>query len=423
MRERVGFVRALSLLADRRFRLLFAAQAVSVLGDQLVPVALAFAVLGLTHSGGDLAFVLLAQSLPTALLIYVGGVWADRLPRRSLMICSHAIGLACYSALGLLLLTGRAQLWHFLVLTGLRGIAGAFSRPAQFGLIPQTVTAEQLQTANALVQTTTNLAGVVGPVVAGVIVATSGASWALLAEAASFAVAIALLASIGPLGAVPVRRGRAIDDFRAGLSYVRQRRWLQVAIASGSLYVFAVLPATTVLGPVIAKQSLGGATAWAAILAAYGTGTVIGSFLSIRVRPQRPLATCYVLSLICGAPTLLLLALPAPAAVIAAAEAANGIASRLFFSLEATLLQEQVPHEALSRVISLHYGTWATLTPLGFAIIGPLSEGIGTPRTLVVAAIAAFASSALPLCLRPVRDLRWSDRTLPPTSPSETEPI
>src|SRR6185437_7154859 len=172
---------------------------------------------------------------------------------------------------------------------------------------------------NGLLQLGTNVCAVLGPATAGVIASTTNPGWALALDAATFVVSAALLLSIGPLGFTRPRT-RARDDFVEGVREVRSRPWLVGAISSGALYTFGALPAMSVLGPVVAKQSLGGAGAWSAIVAAWGAGTALGSLASLHVRPTRPLATCFRLGLICGGPTLLLLAAAAPTALIAAAE-------------------------------------------------------------------------------------------------------
>src|ERR671935_754524 len=150
-------------LREREFRLLFTAHAISVLGDFLVPVALAFAVLDLTGSAADLGFVLAARLVPMVLFMLAGGVWADRLPRQQLMIWSHLVRLVSQGALGLLLVTGEARIWELVALQAVHGTATAFYRPAASGIVPQTVSPERLQQANSLVWLAFGIAGFAGP--------------------------------------------------------------------------------------------------------------------------------------------------------------------------------------------------------------------------------------------------------------------
>src|SRR5256885_3302649 len=126
-------------LSEREFRLLFVGQLTSAFGDRLVPIALAFAVLDLTGSVADLGYVLAARSLPMLLLVGLGGVWADRLPRQLVMLTSDAVRCASQGLVAALLLTGHARIWEVVVLNAIYGGANAFFTPAMTGLIPATV--------------------------------------------------------------------------------------------------------------------------------------------------------------------------------------------------------------------------------------------------------------------------------------------
>src|SRR5689334_18454223 len=149
-------------LAERQFRLLYAGQAVSLLGDALAPLAIAFAVLDLTGSAADLGYVFAAQLIPLVAFILAGGVWADRLPRQLVMLASDVLRGATQAVVAFLLLTDQAQLWQLIVLAAVYGTGEAFFRPAATALIPSTVQASALQQANALLAMTMNGANVIG---------------------------------------------------------------------------------------------------------------------------------------------------------------------------------------------------------------------------------------------------------------------
>src|ERR671937_234115 len=304
-------------LHERQFRLLFTAHAISALGDFLVPVALAFAVLDLTGSATDLGFVLTARLVPLVLFMLAGGVWADRLPRQRLMIASHLVRLVSQGALGFLLVTGQARIWELVVLQAVHGTATAFFRPASSGIVPQTVSPERLHQANGLMWGAIGVAGFAGPAIAGIVIATASAGWALLGDATTFA-----------LGA-----------------YLLARRWLWTSILSFSAFQLAVIAAFSVLGPVVAKRSLGGASAWATLAAAFGIGSIVGNFLSLHLRPRRPLRFAFAFTLLCF-PTLFLLAFAAPVPVIAATEFVSGLAIGMSGAMWETTLQEHVPEAA-----------------------------------------------------------------------------
>src|SRR6266496_470307 len=162
------------------FRLLFWGQALSVLGDRITPVAIAFAVLGL-GSVTDLGIVMAASGVPFALFALAGGVLADRVGRRRVMLASDVLRTISQALVAVLLLTGSAEVWMLAVLSFVYGTAAAFFMPALIGLIPQTVGAARLQEANALIALTRSIASVAGPALAGAIIALSGSSEAIAA--------------------------------------------------------------------------------------------------------------------------------------------------------------------------------------------------------------------------------------------------
>lgn len=184
---------SLAVLGERQFRLLFVGQSVSLLGDGIVGVALAFAVLGLTGSPSDLGFVLAARAASTVVFVLVGGVIADRLSRRAVMVTADLARVASQGLTAALLLADRAEVWQLAALQVVSEAATAAFYP---GLAPATVSPARLQQANALRGLAGSAGEIAGPAIAGALVATVGAGWALAADAATFAfsaLALALL--------------------------------------------------------------------------------------------------------------------------------------------------------------------------------------------------------------------------------------
>src|SRR5437763_4813779 len=171
-----GFVGA---LGERDFRLLYVGRVISITGDKLAPVALAFAILGLTGSAADLGYVLSARVVAMVVLLLAGGVWSDRLPRRAVLIGTDLLRFATQSLTAVLLIGGWAAIWQLVVLQALAGAGQAFFRPASTGLIPDLVRGRHLQQANALLGVSEQATTIIGPAVAGVIVATLGAGVAV----------------------------------------------------------------------------------------------------------------------------------------------------------------------------------------------------------------------------------------------------
>ena len=209
----------LGALGERQFRLLYAGQVVSVLGDGLLGVTLAFAVLGTSDSASDLGLVLAAKSVPMVAFLLVGGVLADRLPRRAVLLGSDLVRAGVQTLLAVLLLTGQAEIWHLVALQAVYGLATAAFYPAWTALMPAVVSSANLQSANGWYAMTRAAGMVVGPIIAGILLVTVGPGWAIAIDAGTFAVSAFFLA----LMRVPSRsRRRAARSWsscaRAGAS-------------------------------------------------------------------------------------------------------------------------------------------------------------------------------------------------------------
>jgi MFS family permease len=239
-------------LHEREFGLLYAGQAVSLLGDALVPVALAFAVLDLTGSPADLGYVFAAQILPLVVFLLAGGVWADRLPRQLVMLGSDVVRGVAQAVVAFLLLTGRAELWELIALAAVYGTAEAFFRPAATGLVPLTVSAPRLQQANALLAMTMNGTNVLGPVIAGALVAVANPGVALAFDAGTFAVSAAFLLQLRPAAVERTEERQSfLHELAAGWGEFRSRTWLWAIVLAASILLFGVIAPFQVLGPVI----------------------------------------------------------------------------------------------------------------------------------------------------------------------------
>lgn len=402
---RVAVTDSFAALRERDFRLLFTAQTISVIGDGLVPVAIAFAVLDLGGSPTDLGVVLMARILPMVVFVLAGGVWADRVPRERLMVLSHVVRFGSQTVLGLLLVTDTAGIWQIVVLQIIHGTATAFFRPATLGLIPQIVSPERLQQANALNFLTLSIGQILGPAIAGAVVVTVGSGWAILGDALTFLVGAAVIARMRPIGYAPAERTSFFRELADGWREVRSRDWLWISIVDFAIFQLVSLATFSVLGPVVAKESLGGAGSWALIVSSFGVGTVIGNLIALRVRPRRPLVAAFTLVL-GTTPTLFLLAAAAPAPLIAATEVVSGIAIAFADALWATTMQQHVPRQALSRVAAYDWMGSSVLRPLGLVLVGPIAQVVGVDRTLVVAGLVVIVTNLCALWVPQIRVLR-----------------
>ncbi len=392
------------------FRLLFGAQAVSAFGDRLVPVALVFAVLELTGSVTDLGIVLACQTLPLLASVLLGGVWADRLQRQRVMLGSDLVRALAQAVSATLLLTGSADVWELCVLQALYGFAAGFFWPASTAVVPQTVDAASLQQANALIGLSRNVAMVLGPAVAGVLVATIGPSWGLALDAATFIVSAACLVAMPAAAHTPAARRSLAAELRDGWRGFRARSWLWLTVAVFTLYLGLCYAPFQVLGPQIARLSLGGPGAWAAISAALGVGSVVGGLLALRLRPRRPLALAFALFLVFTPVLSALLAARAPLPLIVAIAVLDGATGSVFNVFWYTALQSEVPAGELSRVASWDYLGSLALWPLGQALSGPVAAAIGLSTTLYVSAALTLVLFAGALAARPIRRFTLVDR-------------
>ena len=380
------------VLRLRDFRLLFLAQVISTVGDFFVPVAISFAVLDLTGSASDLGLVLFARILGQVLLFLAGGVWADRLPRQQVMVVSNLVRFFSQGVLGALLVSGHARVWQLIALQLVHGAAAGVFRPAATGLTPQLVPSEELQSANGLMFLTLSIGGIVGPAIGGLFVVTVSAGWALIGDAVTFALGALLMSRIRPLGYARAPRESFWAELAGGWQEVRSRTWLWASIVDFASFQLIYLATIMVLGPLVAKRSLGGAGAWALILVAFSFGTLLGNVWSMRLRPRRPLVFAWSIILLCG-PSLVLLAFAAPAWTIALTEVGSGLSIGVAGTLWETTLQRNVPAEALSRVAAYDWMGSTALRPLGLAIVGPIATVVGVKETLLAAFALTMVSS------------------------------
>jgi MFS family permease len=373
----------LAVLRRRDFRLLFLGQGVSVLGDRMVAVALAFAVIELGGSASEVGLVLAAAWVPFMATVLAGGVVADRTSRRSVMVAADLVRMASQGTMAALLISGAGEIWMLAALAGVTGAAMGFFGPAATGLMPEVVPADELQPANALRSAAVSASEIAGPALAGVLVATAGAGWAIAADAATFAASAACLALLRPPERELPERASFLSDLRDGWDAFRSRRWVWTFVA-----YFAVVNvfwgAWSALGPIVADRDLGGAAVWGSILAAQGVGALAGSLLATRARPARPLVVVACMEALFGLP-LGFLAAAAPAPALAIGAFLSGIGLMVGMSVWESTLQRHIPQESLSRVSSYDwFGSYAFL-PLGLALWGTVAGAIGIHTSLWIA--------------------------------------
>jgi predicted MFS family arabinose efflux permease len=404
---------SLEVLREDGFRRLFYGQAVSLLGDGMVNVALAFAVIRLDGSASEVGLVFAARMVALVGCLLAGGVIADRVSRRTVMVAADLVRLASQGAMAALLITDSAEVGTLAALAAITGAGSGFFNPASTGLLPAVVSAERLQQANALRGLAMAAGEIAGPVAAGALVAGVGAGWALAVDAATFAVSAAFLANLRLPPHVASASRSFVADMREGWEAFRSRTWVWsfVSIAALGNVLFA---SWTVLGPIVAEHHLGGPAVWGLIVAGAGVGSLAGGLLALHTTSRRPMLLA-TLSVAPFSVPLAALALNCPAPLIALGSLLSGAGLMVSNTVWESTLQRHIPAAMLSRVSSYDWFGSLAFQPLGLALWGPIAMAIGVSSALWLAFSLQLASVVVLLGVHDIRSLPpFPDRTAGP---------
>ena len=399
------------MLRHRDFRFLWLAQSSSVIGDNIVLVALALFVIELTGSATDLGIVLAAQALPLVAFLLLGGVWADRLPRHRVMIATDLVRFGLHALLAVLIFIGGVHIWQVVAIEVVFGSAEAFFRPAANGLLPQTVPEADIQQATAITAMSNNVAEFAGPALATALVLGAGAGWAFALDAVTFLVSAAFLVRVRPRRRGPAARSPAEPtrasvwaEMRDGSREVRSRAWVWATLASFCVALFCGLAPWFVLGPVIAREQYGHIGIYGVIAAALGLGTILGSLIGVGWRPRYPMRMA-MLAILLWPAAAILYAAGVTLFVVVPATIVGGGGIALFDVWWLTALAERIPPEKLSRVTSYDWMVSLALLPLGYVLAGPLAGALGAVNVLIGGSALACVAFALGLLPRETRML------------------
>ncbi|GAA1789746.1 MFS transporter [Nocardioides hankookensis] len=405
---------ALSPLREPRFRWYFLSRSVNLAGTTMAPVALAFAVLHVSDSPGALGLVLAAHSIPQVVFLLLGGVVADRLGRTLVIQLANVGAGISQGLLAILLLSGHAQLWHFVVLSAINGTLSAMNLPALAGIVPALVPRAQLQPANVLLSMMRNALAILGPSVSAALVVTVGPGWALAVDAVTWLAAALLLVPVH----LPARASTGVEpslvrELVEGWDFFRRTTWLWVVVlAFGFLNVIHAGGFDT-LGPMLANDTDIGAHGWGLILSAQAIGLLVMSLVLLRVQLRRPLLTGMIGITFFGTP-LLVMGLYPQTVWVMVASFVGGMGIEIFSLGWNLAMQEHVPDDMLSRAYSYDMLGSFVAIPVGQLAFGPLAAAYGTQDVLLVGGLVYVAITLLTLTSRSVRDLRRISPTSPP---------
>jgi DHA3 family tetracycline resistance protein-like MFS transporter len=404
-------------LRQRDFRRLWAGMCVSLLGDGVFMVAMAWQVYALSDAPTALSLVGIAMTLPTIAFLLLGGVVSDRLDRRRVLLAADVVRGVSVGALALLSLLGVLALWHVVALVAVYGAGAAFFGPAFDAIVPDVLPASQLGQANALDQLIRPIAlRLAGPALGGLLVAGVGTGTAFAVDAASFAVSAgAVLAMTARPRVAPREGGGSVgSEIREGFAYVRRHVWLWATFVTAAFAYLLFMGPAEVLLPYVVKHAVGGGAAdLGLVFAAGGVGSVAAAVLiGTRPEPRRDITFMYV------AWTLATVAVAGYG--VASAVWQLMLASLLFNALEtagtivwATAKQRHVPPALLGRVSSLDWLISIGLLPVSFALTGPVSGAIGPQATLVGAGLIGGAITFAALLLPGMRAVEGRERPVP----------
>jgi MFS family permease len=402
----MGRLRILRPLSVRDFRLLWIGQTVSLLGNSFFTVALAWQTVRLSDSATALSAVLFARWLPQVLLFAVGGAVTDRASRRRVMLVADLVQGVAAAIVAVMAAAGDLKIWHLVALAAVYGGATAFFLPAATAIVPDIVTKELLVAANSLHSVSRYLIGqLLGPAVAGVVIATQGTTWAFGADAASFAVSVTTLLLIRTLPRASSGEGDLVTRIKEGVRYTRAHRWLWIALvvaAIGNLFAFG--PLMTLL-PLVADQRLDvSASGYGFLLACFGLGAAVAMLVSGQMgAPKRRVTAIYAGWAVAGL-CIAGIGLTPSLVVAMILYGTMGFCLEYGNVLWVAMLQDLVPAEVLGRVTSLDWMLSVSMIPAAVAIAGPAAEAVGLSTVIVVGGLGAAAVTIIGWLRPGVRD-------------------
>ncbi len=408
--RRLAGARIVQPLRHRDFALLTGGSAVSLIGDGFFHVALAWQVYQISNVPTALSFVGVAATLPLVIFLLIGGTFSDRYDRRRLMIGADLLRGLAIGVMGALSIAGVLELWHMAALMAVVGAGDAFFNPSSTAIVPDLLPEDELPQANAISGLLRRLTiSIIGPALAGFVIAAFGPGPAFVIDALTFGVSAVAVFGIATR---PARRAAAelgvrqtLAEIREGLDFVRSKTWIWATLISGMLTLLVFFGPVNVLIPYLIKNRLGlGPEALGTIFAVGGVGSIAMALAIGHFGLPRRRVTAMYLAWTLGIGTM------AVYGVMTALWQALLVAmfTHALFELGqvtwTTMLQQLVPRDLLGRVSSLDWFVSVGLVPVSYALTGPAADAFGAGPTMVAGALLGGVLTIALLFVRGVRD-------------------
>ncbi|AST93573.1 hypothetical protein BC6307_21035 [Sutcliffiella cohnii] len=391
----MNFLTNRSILKDSNFFLFWLSHVISSMGNTLIPVTITFAVLEVTGSATKLGVVLGALWISRVLFVMFGGVLADRLSRKKILIISDLLQGVNHLIIGILFFVGSIEMWHLIVSSVLYGAVSAFHSPASSGIIPQLTSKENYQKANSVLSIMSNIFEIAGPALAGLMVVFLGFSTIFFIDALTFFLSLILMLFVKERFKKESQAQESYwTDLVEGIKVTRNYSWIW-----STLIIFSVLNFATaafyVLGPIVISENYGGPKVWGFIVTAGAIGGLIGALLSHNIKLKNPLRFCFIIMPLFVSIEFLVLIGPMPSWLIMFAAMLASASIVIGAVLWDTIVQKNIPQNLLSRIGSLDSFVSFVFMPLGFVLAGPLSDQLGMTMTLIIITSFVVVSSIL----------------------------
>jgi MFS family permease len=383
---RIGILRPLKI---RDFALLWTGLAVSLTGDGIYLIAIAWQVYKISDDPAALGLVGVAWTAPALVLILYSGALSDRVSRKRLMLSADLLRAVTIATMGFLTVSGRVQLWQLVVLAAVYGAGDALFGPANSAIVPQLVPQDLLVQANSLAEFVRPItATLLGPALGGILVKTVGAGWAFVADAGTFLFSALMIFLMRPTPPVRELTTSTWQDVKEGLRYIRRHTWLWGGMVAATVSLLCAWGPWEVLVPYLVKNELhGSAFDIGLVFAAGGLGAVTAAlFMGQRELPRKPLTIAYAAWII-GTALLAGFGLAHSLGPMLLLSAIIWFFITVLIIIWFTLVQRLVPATILGRVSSLDWLISTAGLPISFALVGPIAGLLGAGQTMIWAGL------------------------------------